>query len=191
MNIYYLYKKIHNKTGLQYLGYTTRNPFIYKGSGIKWGVHLSIYGDDISTEILAESTNKEEIQKLGRQFSELWDIVHSDKWANSMKETCGGPGGKKGIARSESTKQKLSQKLSGRKHTPEQKLAKSQRQKGKPKSAEWVAKMTGRKNSLISQKLLGKKKPLVECPYCKKSGGASAMGRWHFTNCAEYNIMSK
>jgi hypothetical protein len=183
MTIYYLYKKTHNKTGLQYLGYTTRDPYIYKGSGIKWGEHLSIHGDDISTEILLESTNKEDIQKLGRHFSELWDIVRSGKWANSMKETCGGPGGKKGIARLESTKQKLSEKLSGKTHTPEQKLAKSQRQKGKPKSPQWVEKMTGRKNPLISLALSGKAKPIIQCPNCGKEGGSSAMHRWHFSNC--------
>jgi len=183
MTIYYLYKKTHNKTGLQYLGYTTRDPYIYKGSGIKWGEHLSIHGNDVSTEILLESTNKEDIQKLGRHFSEIWDIVSSIKWANSMKETCGGPGGKKGIARLESTKQKLSEKLSGRTHTPEQKLAKSKRQKGKPKSPKWVEKMTGRKNPLVSVALAGKPKPIVICPHCQKTGGVSAMGRWHFSNC--------
>jgi hypothetical protein len=183
MTIYYLYKKTHNKTGLNYLGYTTRDPYIYKGSGIKWGEHLSIHGNDVSTEILLESTNKEDIQKLGRHFSEIWDVVGSVKWANSMKETCGGPGGKKGIARLESTKQKLSEKLSGRTHTPEQKLAKSKRQKGRPKSPQWIEKMTGRKNTLISDRLSGKPKPIIHCPHCSKAGGASAMYRWHFSNC--------
>ena len=183
MTIYYLYKKTHNKTGLQYLGYTTRDPYIYKGSGIKWGEHLSIHGAGVSTEILLESTNKEDIQKLGRHFSDLWDIVRSDKWANSMRETCGGPGGKRGIARLESTKQKLSEKLFGRTHTPEQKLAKSQRQRGVKKPKEWIEKMRGRKNPLVSEKLLGKPKPIVQCTQCGKEGGASAMYRWHFSNC--------
>lgn len=29
----------------------------------------------------------------------------------------------------------------------------------------------------------GKKDIVVECPYCKKSGGKSAMKKWHFNNC--------
>jgi hypothetical protein len=32
----YLYKKIHNKTGLKYLGKTTQNPYSYQGSDTGW-----------------------------------------------------------------------------------------------------------------------------------------------------------
>ena len=183
MNIYYLYKKTHNKTGLNYLGYTTRDPYKYKGSGIEWCKHLQENGNDIITVILAESSEKQAIQNLGRYYSELWDIVNSDTWANSMKETCGGPGGKIGIPRNNSTKEKISTQLKGRQHTIEQNLAKSIRQKGKPKPKEWVDKMTGRKNPAISKKLFGKKKPIIECPQCGVSGGVSPMRRWHFNNC--------
>jgi hypothetical protein len=28
-----------------------------------------------------------------------------------------------------------------------------------------------------------KSKPLVKCPHCQKTGGKSAMDRWHFSNC--------
>ena len=183
MTIYYLYKKTHNKTGLNYLGYTTRNPFKYKGSGIQWGKHLQEHGDDIRTVILAKSDQKTTIQSLGRHYSEVWDIVKSSEWANSMKETCGGPGGVRGLTKSEKTKEKISKRLTGRKHTPEQCLAKSKRQRGKPKSKEWVNKMTGRKNPLVSLALSGKKKPVVTCPHCGKIGGVSAMNRWHFSMC--------
>ena len=84
---------------------------------------------------------------------------------------------------SEITKEKIRTKLYGKKHSKEQCKEKSLRQKGKPKSDEWKLKMTGRKNPLISEKLLGKKKPVVQCPYCKITGGVSAMHRWHFSNC--------
>ena len=40
----FLYKKTHNKTGLQYLGKTKNNPQIYTGSGIKWLRHLKKWG---------------------------------------------------------------------------------------------------------------------------------------------------
>ena len=183
MTIYYLYQKTHIKTGLKYLGYTTRNPFIYRGSGIKWGDHLREHGAHLETSILAESTSKDEIKTIGRYYSELWDIVNSDDWANSMKETCGGPGGKSGIPRSAETKRKLSESLLGRKHTDEQRKAKSKRQKGKPKSSTWIDKMTGRKNPKISIALAGVPKPKTTCPHCGVTGGIGSIKRWHFDNC--------
>jgi hypothetical protein len=185
MTIYYLYQKTHINTGLKYLGYTTRNPFIYHGSGIKWGEHLREHGVHLETTILAESTTKAEIKNMGRYYSDLWDIVDSTEWANSMRETCGGPGGREGIPRSSSTKKKLSEALRGRKHTNKQNLAKSIRQTGKPRSAEWIAKMTGRKNPKVSEALAGIPKPVTHCPHCGKSGGSGAMGRWHFDNCRD------
>jgi hypothetical protein len=116
MTIYYLYQKTHKITGLKYLGYTTRNPYKYKGSGILWGQHLQLHGIYIDTVILAESVEKVKIQQQGRYYSELWNIVHDPAWANSMKETCGGPGGKRGIPRSEITKEKISTALVGQTH---------------------------------------------------------------------------
>jgi len=81
------------------------------------------------------------------------------------------------------TKEKIRSKLIGIKHTAEQNMAKSQRQRGVKKSKEWIEKMSGRKNPLVSEKLLGKPKPIIQCPHCSKEGGASAMHRWHFSNC--------
>ena len=57
MTIYYLYKKTHRKTGLQYLGQTKKNPFKYEGSGVDWTTHISEHGYDVDTEILLETTN--------------------------------------------------------------------------------------------------------------------------------------
>jgi hypothetical protein len=53
--IYYLYLKTHVKTNLKYLGQTTQNPFVYKGSGVYWTAHLKIHGNYIKTEILYKS----------------------------------------------------------------------------------------------------------------------------------------
>ena len=75
MSIYYLYKKTHNKTGLQYLGQTKRDPFEYQGSGVDWTTHIEKYGYDVNTEILLETTNKEEMKQTGRYYSDLWNIV--------------------------------------------------------------------------------------------------------------------
>lgn len=35
----------------------------------------------------------------------------------------------------------------------------------------------------ISEALKGKPKPLVQCPHCNKTGGVSAMMRFHFDRC--------
>jgi hypothetical protein len=62
----YLYKKTHNITGMQYLGKTTRNPFVYSGSSINWKQHLRENGNDVSTEILKECSTKEELTQCKR-----------------------------------------------------------------------------------------------------------------------------
>jgi len=92
MTIYYLYIKTHNLTGLKYLGQTSQNPYIYSGSGVDWNRHLREYGKDISTEILFESTDKAQVNELGRFYSKEWNIVDSPAWANRIPETGGGIG---------------------------------------------------------------------------------------------------
>jgi len=87
----YLYKKTHNKTGLQYLGKTKRNPFEYKGSGIVWSRHITQHGYDVTTEILRECQTNEEIKDWGLYYSRLWNVVESKEWAN-LKEECGDGG---------------------------------------------------------------------------------------------------
>ena len=85
-----LYVKTHKVTGLKYLGKTEKDPYVYKGSGIRWKRELKKYGNDVDTEILFESENFEEIKEKGLYYSELWDIVHSDEWANFIEENGSG-----------------------------------------------------------------------------------------------------
>ena len=73
-------------TKLKYLGKTIQNPFKYEGSGIYWKRHIKIYGYDVSTEILFESENPDEIKEKGIYYSKLWDIVNSFEWANLIEE---------------------------------------------------------------------------------------------------------
>jgi len=87
----YLYKKTHRKTGLKYLGKTSQDPYQYLGSGIIWTRHLKKYGNDVSTEILQECSNNEEVKFWGIYYSKLWNVVESKEWANLKFET--GDGG--------------------------------------------------------------------------------------------------
>lgn len=81
--MYYLMIKKHNKTNLKYLCQTKRKqPFLYPGSGKYWRLHLEKHGHDISTEILGTFESKQELREAGRYYSELYDVVESDEWAN-------------------------------------------------------------------------------------------------------------
>ena len=83
----YLYVKTHNVTGLKYLGKTVKDPVKYKGSGTHWLRHLKKYGEDVTTEILLETNNKEELKDRGIYYSTLWNIVESKDWAKDRKST--------------------------------------------------------------------------------------------------------
>jgi hypothetical protein len=147
--IIYLYKKTHRITGLKYLGKTTsKDPYNYSGSGTYWRRHLNLHGHCFETEILKECTTKDELKYWGEYYSKLWNIVESDEWANLKPESGdGGPLAPESI-------EKMREKLIGRKRTPEQNERKSQRQKGKKKSASWVEKRSGKNHYFY-----GKKRP--------------------------------
>lgn len=92
MTIYYLYIKTHNKTGLKYLGQTKRkDPHKYPGSGKYWQSHLKTHGKDYTTEILHECQSVDELREKGLHYSQLWDVVKSNDWANLKEES--GEGG--------------------------------------------------------------------------------------------------
>jgi hypothetical protein len=106
-NTIYLYLKTHNKTGLQYLGKTAENPYAYNGSGKYWKRHLSVHGDDITTTILFESDDPEKIKQMGLHYSDLWDVVNSEKFANLKPES--GDGGSNKSLYTEEVRSKISQ----------------------------------------------------------------------------------
>lgn len=84
----YLYVKTHKKTGLKYLGKTEQDPHAYQGSGVYWTRHVKEHGYEVTTEILHECKTVEELKHWGLHYSELWNIVESNEWAN-LKEECG------------------------------------------------------------------------------------------------------
>lgn len=90
----YLYKKTHNKTGLQYLGKTTKDPHKYKGSGEHWIPHIKKHGYDVTTEILRECLTNEEVKHWGLHYSTLWNVVEDGNWANLKPEEGDGGNGK-------------------------------------------------------------------------------------------------
>jgi hypothetical protein len=107
----YLYVKTHNKTGLKYLGKTTKDPHTYLGSGVDWKFHLKEHGKDHTTEIIRECQTNQELNQWGRHYSDLWNVAASSEWANRIPETGGGQCGPEAA-------KKISAKLKGRKKPP-------------------------------------------------------------------------
>ena len=149
----YLYKKTHNKTGLQYLGKTlSKDPYKYPGSGVYWTNHLNKHGDDVSTEILRECKTEKELVKWGQHYSKLYNVVESKDWANLTEEA--GPGG----AWTQESKEKLSATNKKRfaKMTAEERTEHMRRSCCKPES------YTAERSEKISKANLGKKMPRTE-----------------------------
>lgn len=84
--MYFLYMKIHNVTGLKYLGQTTRDPYKYKGSGLRWNNHLNKHGNDVTTVILLETNDRQTLSSTGEILSNYLNIVTDYSWANIVNE---------------------------------------------------------------------------------------------------------
>ena len=129
----YLYKKTHNQTGFKYLGKTTADdPHKYQGSGKRWKPHLKKHGYDVTTEILRECQTKEEVKHWGKYYSDLWNVVDSEEWANFKPEE--GDGGKtvdqpwnKGKKASPETIEKMKEAVQNRSDATKQKMVESGR----------------------------------------------------------------
>jgi hypothetical protein len=206
--MFYLYLKKHNTTGLKYLGYTKNDPLKYKGSGLYWKRHINQYGYNVTTEILFKSENINEISKMGKYYSNLWDIVNNKEFANLCEEDGNKAHGAAnpnfiGHPQSIETKLKISQnngrgnlgkfgkehpayghKLNKNHYDNLEKARESLKgqdvwNKGK-KGVQLHSDNTKKKMSESANKL---PKEIVECPVCKKLGGKPAMKRFHFDKC--------
>lgn len=89
-----LYHHTHNVTGKKYLGQTTRDLSVYKGSSVDWLEHLKEYGDDYTTEVLFESNDPEQFKQVCKQYSEKFDVVNNPEYFNLCSEYGGSLGDK-------------------------------------------------------------------------------------------------
>lgn len=113
----HLYIKRHNVTGLLYFGRTI-NPIAesYNGSGTHWNNHLNFHGLDISTVMFETFTNEEDLLEFATFFSEEFDIVRSNKWANLIPEDGIHKGNLRGFKHSAESLAKMSKAQSGKNH---------------------------------------------------------------------------
>lgn len=144
-----IYKKTHNVTGLKYLGKTVRSDVTkYPGSGRYWTNHIRKHGNDVTTEILFQSNDPTEIKRMGIYFSEKFDVVSNQEWANLVVETGEGAGcfGERNG-------------MYGRTHTPEvrKKLsAVARRSKGKSYEERYGVDKASSLKKIRSEKMKGK-----------------------------------
>lgn len=110
-----LYIKQHKITGLMYFGKTTKSDVVkYKGSGKYWIRHLNKHGYNVETLWISELFLDEALLiEFAEFFSETFNIVESDKWANIKPEN-GLDGAPIGNAVTQETKDKISKSLVGR-----------------------------------------------------------------------------
>lgn len=151
----YLYVKTHNKTGLKYLGKTTKkDPHKYLGSGTYWKAHLAIHGNDYNTIILKECQSKEELVEWGKYYSKLWNVAESAEWANLKDEE--GDGGFCSNSVTPEANAKRSNTLRGRTITEEHRKKLSEANKGKYWHSDETKRLAAKK---ASEKLKGRPKP--------------------------------
>jgi hypothetical protein len=113
----YLYVKTHQKTGLKYLGKTSREDYHeYPGSGLIWKRHLKKHGQDYSTEILLKTESIEEARETGIFFSRLFDVVNSTEWANLTVEDANGGENLKKLTRTPEWNKNISRSKLGKKN---------------------------------------------------------------------------
>ncbi len=173
MKTIYLYLK-ESPLGLKYLGKTIQNPYKYKGSGKYWVRHLKFHKistKSIKTKILYTSNNIEDIREKGLYFSELYNIVNSNEFANLVNES---GEGSFGWLHTNETKEKISKAGIGRKISKEGREKISNSRKGKCLSEETKEKIrlknknykhTEEAKLKISKALKGRK---MSEEFCKK-----------------------
>jgi hypothetical protein len=203
----WLYVKIHNVTGLKYLGKTTQDPYSYGGSGRHWISHINKHGKDITTLWAYKYTDQSILKEEALFFSKVYNVVNSKEWANKMIED-GATGGKT-FNRTPEHNALMSVATKGKKMPPgfSDKIRNIKTGKKMPDGfgnlmstiLSGVKKPEGF-GEKISDALTGTKKsaqhksrlsesvrnlPKLQCPHCGTMSSPGNHKRWHRDNCKE------
>ena len=193
----YIYKTtnlINNKIYIGQSSYSVEESTNYKGSGTLLHLAFNKYHNENFTKVILER----DIQS--KEVLDTLEIYYIDKY-NSTDRNIGynitkGGRGSFGMKFSEEHKNKLSESLSGRRHTAATKKKMSEAKKGKTGpllSEEHKNKLSeslkGRRHTAASKKKMkdAVRKPLTiayePCQYCGKKLTQGQMTRWHGDNC--------
>lgn len=150
-----LYVKRHSVTGLRYFGKSIRKDIEkYKGSGTRWYNHIKKHGKEhVVTEWVSDwFYDKEELVSFALSFSEIFDVVDSDEWANLIAENGldGAPIGHEGHKFTAEQLNKISTASKKRWQDSDYRIRVTESQ-----SASW----TDQRKNTQAKKLSGKKRP--------------------------------
>lgn len=185
----FIYKATNNETNKAYIGLTenlsVRQYHHYRnarlGSDLYFHRSIRKHGEEAFTwEIIAECNSREEAD----DYEIKMISVHKTFGKLGYNSTTGGTHGYK---LDTITRRKQSESLMGRswediygiEGATKRRKEQSKLYKGVPKSAAQKRKIS----KTLKGKSFGPQK-IIECPYCKQTGG-NAMYRWHFDNCKE------
>ena len=140
------------------------------------------YGVSNHQFTIIEECKLEQLNEKERYWQDFFDAT--GKQGLNCRLT--GSGDKSGIL-SEETRAKMSKAQKGKIVAQEIKERISDKLKGRKLSKETCSKMSKSKKGIIftQQHLDNLKKPRrkLTCPHCKKEGGAAQMQQWHFDKC--------
>ena len=159
----YLYVKTHQITKLKYLGKTINDPFKYKGSGKYWLRHIKKHGYFVDTEILYQSEDPKKISEMGLYYSNLWNIMESEEWANLIPES--GHGGNTSLSENylnakdkglfgKATKNKTYEEIHGVEKARELRQSRSESNKKREKKPETALKISIKRKEMFKAGLL-------------------------------------
>jgi len=194
---HFIYKTTNLLNGKYYIGLHSTDDLNdgYLGSGRRLKYSIAKYGkDNHKREILEFCKSRKELRSREAEIVNLNEIAKNE----CMNLITGGGTGNTTIPSAETiekrrkamigqitteeTKQKISNTLKGRKHSPQRIKNISKGLKGVssgPRSEETKQKIGDANRGRYS----GIKKPIVKCPHCHKEGGYPSMKQWHFDNC--------
>jgi hypothetical protein len=172
---------------------------------------INKYGwDNLTKQILLVGSNQYclDIEKKLRPIKNIgWNLTvggGQPPVAYGNKNRLGIPSWNKGAICSEDTKEKLRKShlgqvawnkglknsqvawnkgIKGMIPGPRKGVILSQAIRDKISASKMGTKPTQKQREKISKANLGRKHSIIICPHCQKSGGSTAMPRWHFDNC--------
>ncbi len=186
MKIWFVYKTINTLTGQFYVGvHKGTLDDKYLGSGKLLKRAIALHGRDIFTrEILAVCDDSEDAYTLESLIVDEYFVMREDTYNLAL-----GGRGRDGCLTTEESKDRMRKPKSqqhraaissgklGTKLSDEHKAATARGHLGLKHSEETKLRMSITRSN--------RKHAVVECPHCGKTGGAPAMGQWHFNNCKQ------